>query len=41
MDEREAVRRLKGGEIDALEPLVRGYQVRATRAAYLETRASR
>ena len=38
MDEREAIDRLKGGDIDGLEELVRRYQVRALRAAYLVTR---
>ncbi len=38
MDEREAIARLKQGDIDGLEALVRLYQVRAVRAAYLVTR---
>jgi RNA polymerase sigma-70 factor (ECF subfamily) len=37
MGEREAIDRLKGGDIDGLEELVRRYQVRAMRAAYLVT----
>ncbi len=35
MDEREAISRLKRGDISGLETLVRTYQLRATRAAYL------
>jgi RNA polymerase sigma-70 factor, ECF subfamily len=38
MDERQAVARLQRGDIGGLETLVRLYQVRATRAAYLITR---
>lgn len=38
MDEREAIQRLKTGDVDALEPLVRAHQLRAVRAAYLITR---
>lgn len=38
MDEREAVARLKRGDIAGLEALVRRYQVQAVRAAYLITR---
>ncbi len=38
MEEREAVARLKRGDIGGLEVLVRSYQVRAVRAAYLVTR---
>ncbi|MHB8626318.1 MAG: RNA polymerase sigma factor [Aggregatilineales bacterium] len=37
MDEREAIARLKAGYVDGLEPLVRTYQLRALRAAYLVT----
>jgi RNA polymerase sigma-70 factor (ECF subfamily) len=37
MDERQAVARLQRGDIGGLETLVRLYQVRATRAAYLIT----
>ena len=36
-DDREAVRRMKGGDIGGLEILVRRYQVRAVRAAFLVT----
>jgi RNA polymerase sigma-70 factor (ECF subfamily) len=35
MEESEAIARLKAGDIDGLEPLVRAYQVRAVRAAFL------
>ncbi|MHB1293755.1 MAG: RNA polymerase sigma factor [Anaerolineae bacterium] len=35
MDEREAIARLKAGDIGGLETLVRVYQVRAVRAAWL------
>jgi RNA polymerase sigma-70 factor (ECF subfamily) len=35
MDERNAITGLQQGDIDALEPLVRKYQQRAVRAAYL------
>jgi RNA polymerase sigma-70 factor (ECF subfamily) len=35
MDESEAIRRLKGGDMDGLETLVRLHQLRAVRAAYL------
>ena len=38
MGEREAIDRLKEGEVDALEPLVRRYHARAGRAAYLIVR---
>jgi len=38
MDEREAVARLQRGDLSGLEPLVRQYQARAVRAAYLITR---
>lgn len=38
MDERQAVARLKRGDIGGLEALVRQYQVQAVRAAYLITR---
>jgi DNA-directed RNA polymerase specialized sigma24 family protein len=38
MDEREAVDRLKRGEVGALEALVRRYHARARRAAYLIVR---
>lgn len=37
MDEGQAIARLKQGDIGGLEPLVRKYQVRAMRAAYLIT----
>ena len=37
MDERSAIARLKQGDIGGLETLVRGYQVRAVRAAALIT----
>ena len=37
-DERRAIERLRGGDIGALEILVRRYQLRATRAAYLVVR---
>lgn len=37
LDEREAIDRLRRGQIDALAPLVRRYQTRALRAAYLIT----
>ena len=35
MEERDAIARLKQGDIEGLEPLVRRYQVQAVRAAYL------
>ncbi len=35
MSEREAIERMKRGEIDALAVLVRAYQVKAVRTAYL------
>jgi RNA polymerase sigma-70 factor (ECF subfamily) len=38
MDEQEAIRRLKSGDIGGLETLVYRYQVRAVRAAFLITR---
>jgi RNA polymerase sigma-70 factor (ECF subfamily) len=38
MDDEAAIARLREGDIDALEPLVRRYQQRAMRAAYLITR---
>jgi RNA polymerase sigma-70 factor, ECF subfamily len=38
MDEREALARLKRGDINGLETLVKAYQVQAVRAAYLVTR---
>ncbi len=38
MDEREAVERLKQGDLAGMEHLVRYHQVRAARAAYLITR---
>lgn len=38
MDEREAIARLKHGDINGLETLVKTYQVQAVRAAYLVTR---
>ena len=38
MEEREAIARLKRGDIGGLEALVRQYQVRAVRTAYLVTR---
>lgn len=38
MDDEAAITRLREGDIDALEPLVRRYQQRAMRAAYLITR---
>lgn len=37
MDDREAVRRMKNGEISGLEKLVTKYQVRAVRTAFLIT----
>ena len=37
LDDHEAVRRMKSGDIGALEILVRRYQVRAVRAAFLVT----
>ncbi len=40
MDEQEAIRRLKNGDIGGLEFLVHKYQVRAMRKAYLITRDS-
>jgi RNA polymerase sigma-70 factor (ECF subfamily) len=40
MDDREAITRLKQGEIGALAALVEGYSLRAVRAAYLITRDS-
>ena len=39
--EREAIARLRHGEIDALELFVRRYQVKAVRAAYLITQDAR
>jgi len=38
MDERKAIERLKRGDIQGLETLVRAYQVQAVRAAYLVAR---
>ena len=38
MDEQEAIRRLKDGDIGGLEFLVRRYQLKAVRTAYLITR---
>jgi RNA polymerase sigma-70 factor (ECF subfamily) len=38
VDERKAIERLRRGDIGGLEALVRAYQVRAVRAAYLVTR---
>jgi len=38
MDERRAIQRLKNGDIGGLEFLVREYQVKAVRTAYLITR---
>ncbi len=38
MDERDAVSRLRDGDIGGLEALVRQYQVRAVRAAFMVTR---
>ena len=38
MDEQEAIRRLKSGDIGGLEVLVTLYQVRAVRTAFLITR---
>lgn len=38
MDDERAIARLRQGDIDALEPLVRRYQQRAIRAAFLITR---
>ncbi|MBC8253715.1 MAG: RNA polymerase subunit sigma-24, partial [Ardenticatenia bacterium] len=35
MEEQEAIARLKRGDISGLEALVRQYQVRAVRTAYL------
>ncbi|MGB7872889.1 MAG: sigma-70 family RNA polymerase sigma factor [Anaerolineales bacterium] len=37
MDDREAVRLMKNGEISGLESLVKRYQVRAARAAFFVT----
>jgi RNA polymerase sigma-70 factor (ECF subfamily) len=37
LDERKAITRLKRGDINGLESLVRGHQVRAVRTAYLIT----
>ena len=37
MDDREAIRRMKNGEIGGLEALVKRYQVRAARAAFFVT----
>ena len=37
MDDREAIRRMKSGEIGGLEALVTRYQVRAARAAFFIT----
>ena len=41
VQEREAITRLRRGEIDALELFVRRYQVKAVRAAYLITQDAR
>ncbi len=38
MDEPEAIRRIRDGDVSALEPLVRAHQLRAVRTAYLITR---
>jgi hypothetical protein len=38
VEKREAVERLRSGDIGGLEALVRGHQIRALRAAYLITR---
>jgi RNA polymerase sigma-70 factor (ECF subfamily) len=38
MQEREAIERLRGGDVAGLEYLVRAYQVRAVRTAYFVTR---
>lgn len=38
MDERRAIERLKKGDVDGLEALVRSHQTRAVRAAYLIVR---
>jgi RNA polymerase sigma-70 factor (ECF subfamily) len=38
MDERGAIERLQNGDVSGLELLVRRYQVRAVRTAYLVTR---
>jgi RNA polymerase sigma-70 factor (ECF subfamily) len=38
MEEREAIARLKRGDVGGLEALVRGHQVQAVRAAFLITR---
>ncbi len=38
MDERRAIQRLRNGDIGGLEFLVREYQVKAVRTAYLITR---
>lgn len=38
MDERDAVRRMRAGDVGGLEPLVHAHQQRAVRAAYLVTR---
>lgn len=37
VNERDAIMRMRAGDIRGLEPLVRAYQVRAVRAAYLIT----
>jgi RNA polymerase sigma-70 factor (ECF subfamily) len=37
MDDRESIHRMKGGDIGGLEALVRRYQVKAVRAAFLVT----
>jgi RNA polymerase sigma-70 factor (ECF subfamily) len=37
VDERDAIKRMRAGDIRGLETLVRAYQVRAVRAAYLIT----
>jgi RNA polymerase sigma-70 factor (ECF subfamily) len=38
LDERETIRRIRDGDVNALEPLVRAHQLRAVRTAYLITR---
>lgn len=38
LDEREAIGRIRDGDVNALEPLVRAHQLRAVRTAYLITR---
>ena len=40
MNEHEAIRRMKNGDISGLAVLVERYQVRAVRAAYLITQNS-